>query len=79
MIRKRYAVMKKKKRKFEMSLKTKANIVGTCAIVFELLAIAVAVLSVIFYLPGGALATLFFDGNLLYVQGCVSRFQNVGN
>lgn len=58
-IRKRYAVMKKKKRKFEMSLKTKANIVGTCAIVFELLAIAVAVLSVIFYLPGGALATLF--------------------
>lgn len=51
--------MKKKKRKFEMSLKTKANIVGTCAIVFELLAIAVAVLSVIFYLPGGALATLF--------------------
>lgn len=51
--------MKKKKRKFEMSLKTKANIVGTFAIVFELLAIAIAVLSVIFYLPGGALATLF--------------------
>lgn len=51
--------MKKKKHKFEMSLKTKANIVGTFAIVFELLAIAVAVLSVIFYLPGGALATLF--------------------
>lgn len=51
--------MKKKKRKFEMSLRIKANIVGTFAIVFELLAIAVAVLSVIFYLPGGALATLF--------------------
>lgn len=51
--------MKKKKHKFEMSLKTQANIIGTFAIVFELLAIAVAVLSVIFYLPGGALATLF--------------------
>lgn len=51
--------MKKKKHKFEMSLKTQANIIGTFAIVFELLAIVVAVLSVIFYLPGGALATLF--------------------
>ena len=71
--------MKKKKHKFEMSLKTQANIIGTFAIVFELLAIVVAVLSVIFYLPGGALATLFFYVNLLYVEGCVSRFQNVGN